>query len=301
MKVAIFGGTGFIGKALKKRLLANGFEVTIVTRNSINLTEDHVQYVQWLSGNYKPELLLEGYDVFINLAGETINQRWTEENKTTILSSRVESVREILRIIRSLNKKPSTFISASAIGYYGSSETEVFTEEDECSSSDFLAETVQLWEEEALKAENLHIRTVLTRFGIVLSKQGGALPKMSLPFRLFAGGTLGNGKQWMSWIHIDDVVNAIIYCIQNKNLSGPVNVTAPQPVPMKTFGKKLSKVLKRPYWAYVPSFLLRTVLGEMSMIILEGQNVLPKKLQENGFSFTYEELEKALREIYPPV
>ena len=213
MKIALTGGTGFVGRALTEELTKNGHEVFILTRNAGTRTStENTTYVSWLNDGDQPEEMLEGVEVFINLAGESINSgRWTEARKKTILESRISATREVLRVINKLEKKPSVLINASAIGYYGTSLTKTFTEESLEKGDDFLAKTVQQWETEALKARDLGIRTVCCRFGIILDKRDGALPRIALPYKLFAGGTVGTGEQWVSWIHIKDVVKGIIF------------------------------------------------------------------------------------------
>ncbi|MGG3562838.1 TIGR01777 family oxidoreductase [Neobacillus rhizosphaerae] len=300
MKFAIAGGTGFVGKALVNELSKYDNEIVILTRRARNSNEKvNVRYTQWLTDNAFPVKDLQNTDIFINLAGESINSgRWTEERKNKIMSSRIEAVDAVLDIINQLERKPRALINASAIGIYGTSETKVFTENNEKLGTDFLAETVVKWEQEASKASSLGVRTVFCRFGIILEKAAGALPKMLLPYKLFIGGNIGSGKQWMSWIHLEDVVKGITFVIENEQIYGPVNFTAPQPLPMSDFGKTLAQVLHRPHWLPIPSFALRLLLGEMSTLVVEGQKVLPKKLLEHGYQFQYPELKMALKNIF---
>lgn len=300
MRIAIAGGTGFVGSALVKKLLDKKHELFILTRNTADKhSSKNLQYVQWLNDDDSPEDALESIDVFINLAGESINSgRWTDERKQRILNSRITATREVLRIISRLEEKPYTLINASAVGYYGTSRNETFTEANRKSGTDFLAETVRRWEDEASKAEEFEVRTVFCRFGIILEKNDGALPRMSLPYKLFAGGPVGTGEQWVSWIHLDDVVNGILYCLEHEKLQGPVNFTSPNPLTMKEFGKILGEVLNRPHWLPAPGFALKIALGEMSTLVLEGQKVLPEKLQALGYDFLYPDLRSALRNIY---
>lgn len=300
MRIAIAGGTGFVGSALVKKLLDKNHELFILTRNTADKhSSKNLQYVQWLNVDDSPEDALESIDVFINLAGESINSgRWTDERKKRILNSRITATREVLRIVSRLEEKPYTLINASAVGYYGTSRNETFTEANSKSGTDFLAETVTRWEKEASKAEEFEVRTVFCRFGIILEKDDGALPRMALPYKLFAGGPVGTGDQWVSWIHLDDVVNGILYCIEHEQLQGPVNFTSPNPLTMKEFGKILGEVLNRPHWLPAPGFALKIALGEMSTLVLEGQKVLPEKLQALGYDFLYPDLRSALRNIY---
>ena len=300
MRIAIAGGTGFVGNALVKKLLEKKHEIFILTRNiSDKQHSKNLNYVQWLNDDDSPEDVLESIDVFINLAGESINSgRWTEDRKKRILNSRITATKEVRRIISRLEEKPYTLINASAVGYYGTSQVETFTESSRKSGTDFLAETVRRWEEEAAKAEEFEVRTVFCRFGIILEKNDGALPRMALPYKLFAGGTVGTGSQWVSWIHLDDAVSGILFCIEQEQLQGPVNFTSPYPVTMKEFGQILGEVLNRPHWMPAPGFALKIALGEMSTLVLEGQKVLPEKLQSFGYEFLYPELKAALSDIY---
>lgn len=295
MKVAITGGTGFIGQAVTKELVSKGHHVIILTRNKQNKQEEkNVSFVEWLKDSSQPEKELDGINAIINLAGENLNSgRWTETKKREILQSRISATKETIRIIDAMTNKPEVLINGSAVGFYGTSFTKTFTEKDEQPGDDFLANVVVRWEEEALKAPS-ETRVVCTRFGIVLDDDEGALQKMLLPFKLGLGGKLGTGEQWMSWVHIKDVAKAITYCIEEDKIKGPVNVTAPNPQKMKNFGKTLSNVLNRPFWAPVPSTLLHIGLGEMSVLILEGQQALPSKLTTNGFVFDYPHLQDAL-------
>jgi uncharacterized protein len=300
MKITVTGGTGFVGRALTEELTRNGHELFILTRN-ISKYENHEQitYVQWLNKGDQPAEILEGVDVVINLAGESINSgRWTEERKQRILDSRLTATKEVLKILDQLRKKPQVLINASAVGFYGISNTKTFTEDIEESGEDFLAKTVQQWEAEALQAEKMGIRTVFCRFGIILDQSDGALPRIALPYKLFAGGTVGSGNQWVSWIHLKDVVKGILFIINNDEVKGPVNFTAPNPVKMKEFGQTVGMVLHRPHWLPAPGFALKAALGEMSILVLEGQKVLPQKLLDHGYSFTYGNLKKALEDIY---
>lgn len=296
MKIAISGGTGLVGQALSTELIRNGHEVFILTRSKTNISANP-QFVQWLNDGDQPENALEGVDAIVNLAGATINNRWTDEYKLKILESRLRATTEINRIIEELNQKPTVLINASAVGYYGTSMTAEFSEQS-AQGNDFLAETVARWETAASAANNLGVRVVLCRFGVILDKKGGALPRMALPYKLFGGGKIGSGQQWLSWIHIKDVVGGIMFAIENKQLSGPVNFSAPEPVIMDQFGKTLAKVINRPHWMPVPSVMLKLLLGEMSILVLEGQRVLPEKLLSAGYVFLFPHLQDALNDIF---
>ena len=294
------GGTGFVGHALINELTKKGHEIFILTRNGSNRENSSlITYVQWLNEGDQPSESLEGIDVFINLAGESINSgRWTKERKKKIIDSRIDATKEVLHILSHLQKKPQILINASAIGYYGISDTQTFTEKSSEFGTDFLAKTVQQWETEASKAREFNIRTVFCRFGIILDKADGALPRIALPYKLLAGGTVGSGNQWVSWIHLKDVIGGIEFTISNESIEGPVNFTAPAPVSMKEFGRTLGSVLQRPHWIPAPEFALKAALGEMSMLVLEGQRVVPEKLLSHGYSFAFENLHDALTDIY---
>ncbi|WP_226530769.1 TIGR01777 family oxidoreductase [Metabacillus niabensis] len=295
MKIAISGGTGFIGKHLTRYFLNKGHDIYILTRSQKTAAEKNLHFVQWMTETANPARSLEGVDVIINLAGKSINDRWTEEAKKQIIDSRVESTKAIYSIVSSLSEKPKVFINASAIGLYGTSLTKTFTEQSNETGSDFLAKTVEIWEKEASRIQEHNVRTVFTRFGIVLGDEG-ALSKMVLPYKFFAGGSLGSGQQWVSWIHIMDLVRLIEHIIFS-TISGPVNAVSPNPVTMNEFGKTVGSVLNRPHWLPAPAFALKMVLGEMSLLILEGQKVLPEKALDDGFFFTYPHVDKALQDI----
>lgn len=203
--------------------------------------------------------------------------------------------------MKNMDVKPEVFISGSAVGYYGVSDDIMFTEETEKPGDDFLADVVVAWENTAKQAEDMAIRTVFARFGVILGRDGGALPLMSLPTKLFVGGKIGKGEQWTSWIHIDDVVDMLIFTIENEHISAALNVTAPTPSRNKEFNQILAKSLRRPYWFPTPGLLVHTVTGEMSQLVLKGQYVLPNKAIENGFQFTYPTLELALNQLFADV
>lgn len=296
MKIAISGGTGFIGKYLSTFFIQKGYTVYILTRkNKIETSNPNLQYVQWTPD--LPTFPLSSIDIVINLAGESINSRWTKKQKEAILNSRIQATRGLIKQLQTLSTKPHTFINASAIGYYGTSETESFTEQQETPGNDFLAETVFLWEQEACKARSLEIRTIYARFGVILGADGGALPKMLLPYQFYIGGTIGSGNQWLSWIHIDDVVRMIDFIIHKEEINGPLNITAPLPIRMKEFGEAMATIMRKPHWLPVPSFMLHALLGEMSILVLEGQHVLPSKAIEHGYQYTFPTIDHALQNI----
>ncbi|WP_046181086.1 TIGR01777 family oxidoreductase [Domibacillus tundrae] len=300
MKAVIAGGTGFVGKELTNELVRHGYDVYILTRNTGNKKEEeHLHYVKWLTSGAKPEAELAGVDIFINLAGESINSgRWTEERKKRILDSRIIATREIIRIMNVLEQKPKVLVNASAIGIYPISETETFTEFSYAAGSGFLSHVVNIWEQEAIEADKVGIRTVLARFGVILSSEDGALSRMAMPYKFGGGGKIGSGRQWMSWIHVKDVVRAIRFAAENDSIEGPLNVTAPTPVRMNDLGKTLAKVLGRPHWLFVPEPALKLALGEMSTVVLDGQKALPDKLLKKGFQFEFPLVRGAIEDLY---
>lgn len=299
MNILIAGGTGFVGKALTSYFTRNGHHTYILTRNTQKRENDpYIHHVQWLTDDAPPHEQLPSIDVVVNLAGESINSgRWNETRKRTIVESRLQATYAIYDLITKMNKKPSILIQASAIGIYGTSLNETFTERCETIGTDFLAQTVKRWEEAGRRIESLGVRTVFMRFGIILGKNGGALPRIVLPYKWFIGGTIGSGQQWLSWVHMDDVIGTIDFVIRHETISGPVNVTAPSPVTMEQFGKTIANILRRPHWLPVPSFALKMLLGEMSMLVLEGQRVIPKKLLQAGYDFSFPTVDQALANI----
>ncbi|MBM7553832.1 TIGR01777 family oxidoreductase [Thalassobacillus pellis] len=298
MKIAITGGTGFIGSRLADNLNSQGHHVYILTRNPDKYeNSEYRTYVGWLKDEFTPEAQLSDLDAIVNLAGESINGRWTKKKKQSILDSRIEATEGILQLIEKLDKKPEVLVNGSAVGFYGNSETEAFTEETTTPGDGFLAEVVSEWESRAAQAEKLGVRTAFLRFGVVLGEEG-ALPRIAIPYKLMAGGQVGSGEQWMSWIHVDDLIGLIEFALTNKHVTGPVNATAPNPKRNKDFGQILGTVLGRPHWLPAPAFAVKTVLGEMSTLVLDGQHVLPKKAEELGYRFQYPELKQALEEIY---
>lgn len=293
MNILIAGGTGFIGKAITRKLHKQGHHVLILTRtpevyeNSSNTTYLHYDNAEL------PEI-----QVIINLAGDSLFGYWTNQKKEAIVNSRIDTTEKLIQLMEQMKQKPNVFINGSAIGFYGTNEKSMFSEETIQPGNDFLANVVVQWEKAASQAEKLGIRTVYARFGVVLGARDGALQMMSLPVKLFAGGNIGSGEQWLSWIHIEDVARLVIFCTNNHQISGPVNVTSPAPMRNKDFMKALAKTLKRPYYLRTPASLVRIATGEMSMLITKGQYVLPKKALDHDFNFLYPHLQEALNEIY---
>ena len=303
MKIAITGATGFVGSRLVELLNAEGHQLLVLTRNPTaaqkifrNLVPNAeiIAYTPTESGSWQQAIA--GCDAVVNLAGEPIAQeRWTLERKQEILQSRQLGTQKIVEAIAVANPKPSVLINASAIGYYGTSETATF-EETSSPGNDFLAQVCQSWEAEATKVIATDTRLVILRLGIVLG-MGGAIAKMITPFKLFAGGPIGSGRQWFSWIHRDDLVNLILQALTRSDIEGVLNATAPNPVRMAEFSMALGQVLKRPSWLAVPSFALEALLGDGAMVVLEGQQVLPLRTLATGFKYQYPEVKQALEAI----
>ncbi len=298
MKVAITGATGFVGTALVNKLTQGGDSVLVLARNKEKAKRlfpgtEIVAYNALESGDWQN--CLQGCDAVVNLAGEAISERWTNEYKQAILESRQGGTAKIVEAIAKANPRPGVLINASAIGYYGTSEIATFDESSPV-GQDFLAQVCQKWEAEAEKVSELGVRLVILRLGIVLGN-GGALAKMIPPFKIFAGGPIGKGRQWFSWIHIEDLVNLIIESIKRPDIVGIFNATAPNPVRMSEFSQILGEVMKRPSWLPVPDFALEMLLGEGAKVVLEGQEVLPKALQSLGFQYQYSQLKPALSDL----
>lgn len=298
-KILVAGGTGFIGRLLVEKLLQKNYSVSVLTRDAestADIFSADVKAIAWNDTELIKEVISET-DSVINLAGANVmGKRWSTKYKQLILSSRVDSTRMLLDLIRESGKRAESFISASAIGYYPRSETEIYDEYSEPGDS-YLAEVTKAWEEESKKAEELGIREVRVRTGIVLHKSGGALQRMLLPFKLFAGGPIGSGRQWFAWVHAGDVVNLFIKAIEDKGFNGAVNAVCPNPVNMNEFAKTLGKVMKRPAIFRVPAFVLKIVLGEASVEVLTGSRISPKRTMELGYNFEFENLEEALGDL----
>lgn len=296
MRVAIAGGTGFIGSALTKALLERNDEVSIISRQSPKEQSKRSGLTQftWNELEAAPALL-EGINAIVNLTGESINQRWTPAAKQRVMNSRLTAAARITELVMSLKHKPPLVINASGISAYGISADGIFDESSPTKVTDFLSEVVQNWEQAAdsIPAERL----VKLRVGVVLDKKDGAFPLMAMPYRLFGGGKIGSGKQWLSWIHLEDMIRLIMFILDNEHLDGPVNGSAPDPVTNDAFGSALGKAMGRPHWFPVPAFLMRTLFGEMSTLLLDGQRALPRKALEHGFTFRYPTVESAMDEL----
>jgi uncharacterized protein (TIGR01777 family) len=301
MKLVVAGASGFIGSALCSRLLDNGHALTLLTRVAPrDANTPAKRWLHWTPGTAGDwEAVVDGADGVINLAGEPIAaKRWTAGQKEKILASRIDTTNSLVEAISKSKQKPAFLLNASAVGYYGSRGDEIITEETE-SGHDFLSLVCRQWEEEARKAEALGLRVIRVRSGIVLGRGGGALAKMVVPFKLFVGGPVGSGTQWMPWVHLEDEVDLILYLIQNSQAAGPFNATAPEPVRMKDFCRVLGKTMARPSWAPVPAFALRLGLGEMAEMLLTGQRAVPAAAQRLGYKFHYTDLGDALKACMP--
>jgi len=301
MNVVVTGGTGFIGQALCVSLSRRGHRVTVLTRNgraASQLFGTLVTTVNW--NGHDPgvwEESLEGTDAVINLAGAPIaDARWTDARKRLLTDSRVHLTQRLVEAISQRSSKPSILISASGIGYYGPSDDRVLSETAPRGQG-FLADLCLAWENEARRASEFGTRVVLLRTGMVLERDGGALPKMLLPFRLYLGGPITPGTQWVSWIHRSDHVGLIEWAVTTPSVSGPINAVAPEPERMQAFCATLGRVLNRPSWLPVPGTALRLGLGELSTLMTTGQRVSPEKALTSGYVFHYPTLEVALQTI----
>ena len=315
MRVVISGGTGLIGSALARRLRDDGHAVVVLTRSrgvktgapdaAAHAARGDLRLVTWPAAPVGPGdaapawwQAVDGADAVVNLAGESIAAgRWTARQKERIRESRVQATRALVQAIRAVDRKPAVLVSGSAVGYYGPRGDEV-VDETTPPGDDFLSRVCVAWEAEARKAEDAGVRVALVRTGLVLAREGGALPRLVLPFRLWAGGPLGSGRQWMPWIHLDDLVGLIVFLIQGEGLEGPFNGTAPHPVANGDFARTLGKVLGRPAWLPAPAVALRLALGEMAdALLLSGQRAVPRRALEAGFQFGFPEVEPALRDV----
>jgi uncharacterized protein (TIGR01777 family) len=296
-QILLTGGTGFIGKELRRLLLQEGHYLTIVTRSPKKYEDEKAKNQQFIAWDGDLISAMNDADIVIHLAGENVfSQRWSDEVKKKIYNSRIDGTRALVDAMREADTKPELFISASASGYYGDGGDSIKTENDPA-ADDFLAKVCVDWEAEAQKAAELGVRVANPRIGIVLEKDGGAMEKMIPPFQFFVGGPVGDGKQYMSWIHRDDLINALLFPIENENVEGAYNVCAPKPVTMNLFADVLGVVMNRPVLFRVPKIALQIMYGEGAKPILDSIRMKPKVLQEHGFDFRYDDLEEALADI----
>lgn len=300
MTVSITGATGFVGKRLVQRLHSDNHKIRVLTRSRSKAqlvfpVKEFPGIVIAEESEWKN--CIQGSNAVVNLAGMPISTRWSPEIKTEIMKSRIGVTSKVVDMINNSkdDARPAVLVSATAVGYYGTSETQAF-DEGSPSGKDYLAEVCREWEGSALKV-NKDVRLALIRVGVVLGKEGGALAKMIPLFAMFAGGPLGSGKQWFSWIHLDDIVSLIYEALLNPSYKGVINGTAPNPVRLSEMCEHLGNAMGRPSWLPVPDFALKAVLGEGASVVLEGQRVLPKRAQELGFQFKYPYVKDALKAI----
>lgn len=296
MHILITGGTGLIGRQLCKALLAEGHELTVFSRNPASVPVKCGTGVHAMAtfGGWRPT---QTFDAVINLAGEPIvDARWTARRKQVLWESRVTLTEELVRHIASAGHKPTVLLSGSAVGYYGN-RGDVALDEAANAGEDFAAQLCKAWEDAACAAEQVGVRVCLLRTGLVLSNNGGLLGRMLLPFKLCLGTRLGDGKQWMSWVHIDDYVEILLRLLRDAQASGPYNMTAPQPATNAEFTAALAKVLHRPALFAAPAPLLKLAMGERACLLLEGQKVLPGKISAAGYRFQFANLADALSNL----
>jgi uncharacterized protein (TIGR01777 family) len=301
MKIVIAGGTGFLGQALTRALVADGHDVSVLSRGGASVPAG-ARSITWYSS--RPDVpataAVDGTDVVVNLAGESIAaHRWTAAHKRRIEESRVDATRKLTTAIQESSEPPRLFISGSGVNFYGPCGDAEVTEETGA-GHDFLAGVCRRWEAQAVTASSPRTRVVCIRTGLVLERDGGALPQMLLPFRLGVGGPVGNGRQYWAWIHRDDWVRLIQFVMASPGIAGPVNGTAPKPVTNAEFARELGRAMRRPSFMRAPGFALRIVLGEMAdALLLTGQRAVPAKAERAGFTFTYPTLASALMSLFP--
>ncbi|NTX79771.1 TIGR01777 family protein [Serratia proteamaculans] len=296
MRILITGATGLIGSSLTQRLLGLSHQITVLSRNVPRARERFGEQVSYWS-TLQDQSSLDGFDAVINLAGEPIaDKRWSKAQKERLCHSRWYLTEQLAKLINAGSTPPGVLISGSAIGYYGDQGQAVVTE-DEAPHDEFTHQLCQRWESLALQAQSQATRVCLLRTGVVLAAKGGALAKMLPPFRLGLGGPIGDGRQYLPWIHLEDMVDGIVYLLDHQTLQGPFNMVAPYPVHNEQFAAQLANVLDRPAFLRVPAFVLRLLMGEAAVLVLGGQRAVPKRLEEAGFSFRFLELEQALDDV----
>jgi uncharacterized protein (TIGR01777 family) len=305
MRIIIAGGSGLIGHALTSLLTADGDEVIILSRRpeTVKGMPAGVKVIQWDGRTVQDwGTQVSHSDGIVNLTGENLSgegffpTRWTKERKIRMVQSRVDSGKVLTKTVEMANVKPSVFVQASGVGYYGTQQEKSLTEEDH-GGDDFSANLCKEWEASSQPVEMMGVRRVVVRTGVVLSTKRGALPLLLLPYKLWVGGPLGDGRQVYSWIHIDDEVNAIRFLIRNEKANGTFNLTSPNPMTNSEFGKTISKVVKRPHYLPIPGFAMHLAFGEVSFLVLEGQRVLPQNLLRSGYVFKFPGLEDALKDF----
>lgn len=291
----ITGGTGMVGTQLVEAIAQSDSHITILTRQDKTTSHPKIIYVNWSKPDWEAQV--PNIDIVINLAGASLNKRWTKSYKQKIMVSRLQSTQALFELFEGREQKPSVFFNASAVGYYKPDLYRTYTELYKTLPFDFLSEVVYQWERLARQFESLGTRVVIGRFGMVLSNEGGALPMMKLPYEFYVGGKIGSGRQWYSWIHIDDLTRAILHTINTEDAHGVFNFTAPIVEHQNLFGYTLARISHRPHYTWVPSIALRIILGQMSTVILDTQKVIPNKLQAIDFKFKYPDLKIALEDL----
>ena len=299
MRVIIAGGSGLIGTALAEKLLTEGHQVSILSRGpSRKRLPTRAQAARW-DGRTPDgwQHLVEEADAIVNLVGENLGKsKWTPARKALILNSRTMAGQAITAAVQAANHKPGVLLQASAVGYYGTTDDKKL-DENQPPGDDFMAQVCVQWEDSTRLVEELGVRRIVIRSGVVLAAGSDILNKFLLQFHLFGGGPLGSGKQWLPWIHITDQIDAMLFLIKNELADGAYNLMSPEPATNAQFGKTLGKLIRRPYWIPVPAFALKLVLGEMSNLVLDGQRAIPRRLLEAGYNFRFVDLELALRSL----
>lgn len=305
MKIILAGGSGLIGRALTESLASDGHEVIILSRSpeKVKPLPNAAHAIAWDArtlGAWHHEI--DGADAIVNLTGANLKgegflpTRWTAKRKKVLLESRIQAAAALIEAVKSSAKNPPLFVQSSAIGYYGPLGDEAISEEAR-PGSDFLARLCVDWEASSLPIENLGMRRVVLRTGLALSTQGGSFPLLVLPFKFFLGNTFGNGRQIHSWIHMADLISAIRFILKSDKAEGIYNLTAPHPVSNREFARSLGRIMRRPSFFPVPAFMMKLALGELSTVLLDGQRVLPTRLESEGFTFTFPKLDSALLDL----
>ncbi|KGX84416.1 TIGR01777 family oxidoreductase [Pontibacillus litoralis] len=300
MNILLSGGTGFIGKALVRYFIQRGHVVYVLTRRS-KQDEERVRYIPWMTGEERELDYLKDnpIDVCINLAGEPMyDEKWTSIKKERIITSRIEATTRMISLVKQMEVKPHTFIQGSSTEYYGFAQDERFTDRSLPHLNSFSSEVCEIWENTFLLLNEPKVRMVTARMGIVLDDEDGPLEKLATPIRYYLGGKVASGEQWVSWIHLYDLVRMLDHIINSPAIIGPVNVTSPNPVRMDELGKMIAEKLHKPYWLPLQDWLLKMIYGERSDWIIEGKYVYPEKVTKQGFTFLYPTLSDALFEIY---
>jgi uncharacterized protein (TIGR01777 family) len=307
MKIIITGGTGLIGRKLVTELHQHGHQIVVLSRSPDKHRSSFPADIQLAGWDAKTAAgwgeQADGADAIINLAGENtagdyfLPARWNDKTKHKIRQSRLDAGQAVVEAVRAARQKPKVVVQASAVGYYGPRNEPALHDEHTPPGNDFLAQTSIVWEQSTAAVKEMGLCHIILRTGLVLTKKGGSLPRLLLPFKLFVGGYFGSGQQWWPWIHFQDEIRAICFLVEKEGANGPYNLTAPNPKTNREFGKTMGRVLKRPSLIPVPAFAMRLLVGEVATVVLDGQRAIPKRLQEAGFDFQFNELEPALRDL----